>query len=320
MPGKKFNYKKFLIFCTVVLFVIVAIIFGILSLVNNIKYRNTYEYKFLDMGYTLEEEKVFEEKLNNNELNTILKSKYNSDIDNFVNEKYFLFKNLNNYLTYKKDNSNKKYSEVVSIINTEANIEWIDEEKDTDTSKNELMLVNRLYGLKKDYVPTNIIDAPLKYSYKGIKIDESILEDIVSLISSGKEVGYTFVISYGYRSYADQEKMYNSYVNSYGQSEADNIVARPGHSEYQTGFAFDLQPYNKVFDNAFESEEYTWLKENSYKYGFIMRLEQDKEEITGFTASPWKLRYVGVDAATKIHNEAITFEEYYAYYVIGDKK
>lgn len=319
MPGKKFNYKKFLIFCAVLIGIIVAIIYGISSLISGIKYKKTYEYKFINMGYTLEEEKVFEENLDNKELNTLLKNKYNSDTDNFVSEKYFLFKNINKYLDYKKENEDKKYSDIVTIINTEANIEWIDEEKSTDSSKNELMLVNRLYGLSSDYEPSNIIDAPLKYAYKGIKIDESILENIVSLIGSGKEAGYTYVISYGYRSYSDQEKMYNSYVNSYGQSEADEIVARPGHSEYQTGIAFDLQPYNKVFEDAFESEEYKWLNDNSYKYGFIMRLEKNKEDITGFTASAWKLRYVGVDAATKIHNESITFEEYYAYYVVGEK-
>ena len=320
MVGKKFNYYKFFIFCLTVLLIICGIIFGVLSLIGKIKYKNTYEYKLINIGYTAEEEKILENNLQDIELNALLNIKYNENIDDFVKEKYFLFKNLDEYLKYKSDNLKKTYSEIVTIINTETNIEWIDESKDTDTSKSTLMLVNRLYGLSSDYEPENIVNVPLKYAYSGMKIDESILENIISLINAGKELNYTFVVSSGYRPYSEQEKIYNNYVNSYGQSEADKKVARPGHSEYQTGISFDLQPYNKVFENAYESEEYEWLSENAYKYGFILRLPRDKENITGFSASPWKLRYVGEEASSIIYNEGITFEEYYAYYVVGDKK
>lgn len=318
MPGRKFNYYKFGAFCLIVLIIICAIIFGIASLINGIKYKKTYEYKFTQIGYSKEEEKVLESNLNNENLNKLLTEKYDSNIDDFIKEKYFMFKNLNKYLEYKNNNKKEEYSSVVSIINTEANIEWIDETKDTDTSKKDLMLVNRLYGLSSDYVPESIVDIPLRYAYTGKKIDGSILEYIIDLIEAGKEVGYTFVVGSGYRSYAEQEKIYNSYVSSYGQSEADKIVAKPGHSEYQTGISLDFQPYNKVFEDSFASEEYDWLSKNAYKFGFVLRLPKGEEDITGFSASAWRLRYVGKDAAKVIFDENITFEEYYAFYVIGD--
>ena len=97
------------------------------------------------------------------------------------------------------------------------------------------------------------------------------------------------------------------------------MVAKPGHSEYQTGITFDLQPYNKVFEDPYSSEEYDWLSKTAYKYGFILRLQKDKEKLTGFSSSAWKLRYVGVDAATIMYKENLSFEEYYAFYVIGEK-
>ncbi|UKI58801.1 MAG: hypothetical protein L6V81_05465 [Clostridium sp.] len=55
------------------------------------------------------------------------------------------------------------------------------------------MLVNRLYGLSKDYEPDDIIDVPVSISYSGVKISKSILENIEELIDAGKEAGYTFV-------------------------------------------------------------------------------------------------------------------------------
>ncbi len=319
MPGKKFNYYKFGAFCLVVLLIIGGIIFGIVSLINNIEYKKTFEYKFISIGYSLDEEKVLEGSLKEKELNELLSKKYDSDIDDFVKEKYFLYKNLNSYLEYKKDNNKENYSNIVSIINSEANIEWIDINKDTDTSKNELMLVNRLYGLSSDFEPSDLVSVPLRYAYSGNKISGFILENIIDLNGAGGESGYTFLVSSGYRSYSDQEKMYNNYADSYGESEADKIVAKPGHSEYQTGISFDFQPYNKVFDDAYSSDEYKWLKDNAYKYGFILRFQKGTEDITGFNASAWRIRYVGKEAAKIIYDENITFEEYYAYYVIGDK-
>ncbi|UKI58800.1 MAG: M15 family metallopeptidase [Clostridium sp.] len=122
-------------------------------------------------------------------------------------------------------------------------------------------------------------------------------------------------LSDGYRSYEAQEKMFESYKNSYGYEEADKNVARPGHSEYQTGISFQIVPYNKVFDKPRESEEYLWLRDNAYKYGFIFRYPEDKKDITLFDSYTWRLRYVGTDVASIIENEKICFEEYYAYFV-----
>lgn len=57
------------------------------------------------------------------------------------------------------------------------------------------------------------------------------------------------------------------------------------------------------------------LIENAYKYGFILRYPKDKEGITGFSYDAWRLRYVGTNISRIIHNENITFDEYYAYYI-----
>lgn len=319
MTVRKFNYVRFGIFIAIVLAILIAIIVGISSLVSHIKYTKTYEYKLINIGYSKEESDIINSKLNNTEIDELLKLEYNKDYVSFINEKYFLYSNLDKYLEYKKNNKSYDNSKVISIINTEANIDWFDNEKETDTSLNELMLVNRLYGLNKEYEVEDVVTIPSKYAYSGNKISESILDDIMALADDAKENGYTFVVSGSYRSYKDQEKLYNSYVNSMGKSEADKVVARPGHSEYETGLSFGFVPYNKQYssDKAVLSEEYLWLKENAHNYGFIFRFESGKEYLTGFNADTWRLRYVGEEAASIIYANNLTFEEYYAYYVKG---
>lgn len=315
MVVRKFNYYRFFIFIGVILGVLFCIIFYSVKFIKNYNYKKTYEYKLLSAGYNEEEVKIIKNKLSDDKVDLLLKDKYNKNVVSFIKEKYFIYNNLSKYIEYKKDNKNDTYTHIVAIINSEANIEWLDNEKETDVSKGELMLVNRLYGLPKDYEPNDIIDVPVSISYSGVKISKSILDNIEALIDAGKEAGYTFVLSDGYRSYTAQEKMFDSYKNSYGYEEADKNVARPGHSEYQTGISFQIVPYNKVFDKPKESAEYLWLHDNAYKYGFIFRYPEDKKDITLFDSYTWRLRYVGSEAAGIINSEGISFEEYYAYFI-----
>lgn len=315
MKVRKFNYYRFFIFIGVTLGILFCIIFYSIKFIKDYNYKKTYDYKLLSAGYSEEEVKVIKDKFSNDKIDILLKEKYDKNVVSFIKEKYFIYNNLSKYMEYKKKNKNDTYTHVVSIINTEADVEWLDNEKETDTSKGNLMLVNRLYGLSKDYEPEDIIDVPVSISYSGVKISKSILENIEELIEAGKEAGYTFVLSDGYRSYEAQKKMFESYKNSYGYEEADRNVARPGHSEYQTGISFQIVPYNKVFDKPRESTEYLWLKDNAYKYGFIFRYPEDKKDITLFDSYTWRLRYVGTDSASIIENEKICFEEYYAYFV-----
>lgn len=311
MVVRKFNYYRFFVFIVILISIIVFSI----KMISDYNYKKTDEYKLLNVGYNEEEIKVIKDKLSDDKIESLLKVKYNKNIILFIKEKYFIYKNLSKYLDYKDKNKDDTFTHIVAIVNTEADVEWLDNEKETDTSKNELMLVNRLYGLSKDYEPDDIIDVPVSISYSGVKISKSILSNIEELISAAKDEGYIFVLSDGYRSYADQEKMFNNYKNSYGYEEADKNVARPGHSEYQTGISFQIVPYNKVFEKPRESEEYKWLKDNAYKYGFIFRYPEDKKDITLFDSYTWRLRFVGTDASSIIESEKISFEEYYAYFV-----
>ena len=122
--------------------------------------------------------------------------------------------------------------------------------------------------------------------------------------------GLNIYLSSGYRSYSTQNTIYNRYVKRDGLAKADTYSARPGHSEHQTGLAFDVNTINDTFHNTPEAK---WLAANCYKYGLILRYPKGKTNETGYKYESWHFRYVGVDLATKLYNNGdwITLESYF---------
>ena len=158
-----------------------------------------------------------------------------------------------------------------------------------------VLIVNKTYSLPEEYgsgLTTNTTNA-----FNSMKKDAS------------KE-GLNLYISSGYRSYYTQKTLYNNYVARDGVANADTYSARAGHSEHQTGLAFDLNTIDESFANTKEGK---WVSDNCYKYGLILRYPKGKDNITGYMYESWHLRYVGVELATKLYNNGnwITLEEYY---------
>ena len=141
------------------------------------------------------------------------------------------------------------------------------------------------------------------------------------MIQAAKEDGVTLAICSPYRDYDRQVMLFERKVKSYlrqGKSKeeayelASQTVAIPGTSEHQAGLAFDFISDDYVtLDAGFaDCDAGKWLKENGYKYGFILRYPEGKESITDIEFEPWHYRYVGVEAATEIMSQGICLEEY----------
>ena len=122
--------------------------------------------------------------------------------------------------------------------------------------------------------------------------------------------GLSLYIVSGFRSYSTQEGLFNYYVSIDGQEAADTYSARAGHSEHQSGLAFDL---NSTEDDFYGTPEAAWLDKHCYEYGLIVRYPQGKEGETGYIYEPWHLRYVGTELAEKLYNggDWITMEDYF---------
>ena len=60
-----------------------------------------------------------------------------------------------------------------------------------------------------------------------------------------------------------------------------------------------------------ETKPGKWLKENSWKYGFILRYENGTQDVVGYEYEPWHFRYVGKDVAATYHESGVrTYEEF----------
>ncbi len=160
------------------------------------------------------------------------------------------------------------------------------------TFVDDILIVNKTYSLPRDYAPG---------------VSEVAVNAFNRMSAAAAEDGISLWINSSYRSYEEQEALYNSYVEERDRDEADKVSSRPGHSEHQTGLAFDVN------DTSFEFEDTDaagWLREHCCEYGFIIRFPEGKEAFTGYSYEPWHIRYLGKKIATEVTESGLSLEEY----------
>lgn len=173
-------------------------------------------------------------------------------------------------------------------------------------------LVNKHLYLEESFIPQNLSNLSI-YAINYIKRTDEVMQANTTALMALEEMaiqasieGIELIVYSAYRSYQKQEYLY--YVVN---SENDFYSARPGHSEHQTGLVFDISDsIHGLTENFKYSSSYTWLLENSYKYGFILRYPKSKEDKTLFKYEPWHFRYVTKSIATYMHNNDLCLEEY----------
>lgn len=176
---------------------------------------------------------------------------------------------------------------------------------------NGILFVNKTHPLSETYRPfPDVGDGPSIY----LLPEAQAAYD--AMLKDATVQGFSFYICSGYRSFAYQNTLFQSYAASVGEAQAATFSAKSGQSEHQTGLAMDVcSPANpeSILQPSFE---YTpagkWLADNSWRYGFILRYPKGKEAVTGYQFEPWHFRYVGTAAAAEIGpNPTTTLEEYF---------
>lgn len=174
---------------------------------------------------------------------------------------------------------------------------------------NPLILVN-----SENAFPDNVNLNLVKFQEK--EVSDIIYNDLVDMYNDALKDNITLKVNNAYRSKKQQTQMFNNKMQSYqneGYTEEKAYeqtmltVQAPGHSEHETGLAIDFSNEGHYDENE---QMWEWLKNNAYKYGFILRYPQDKYKITKIDYEPWHYRYVGKKAAKEITNQNITLEEY----------
>ena len=175
------------------------------------------------------------------------------------------------------------------------------------------VIINKANPISEETVQNYTIISVEDNIYNGIKLEEETYRNYLKLKENLKERGYYINIRSGFRTFNESKIIYNSYEKEKGSSYAEKYVAKPGTSEHNTGLAFDfiISSNKNVYKTDYESDEYFYLENIAYLYGFIIRYPKEKEDITGYNYEPWHLRYVGADLAKYLKKNNLTLEEYY---------
>jgi D-alanyl-D-alanine carboxypeptidase len=177
--------------------------------------------------------------------------------------------------------------------------------------------VNKQRALPTSYTPANLVVPNVPLRANATTMQSHLRADAAAaleqLFAGARAEGLHLALISGYRSAAYQTTVYNSAVRSVGQAAADQAVARPGHSEHQTGLAADIGRTDDACDIAAcfgDTAEGRWVAAHAPDYGFIVRYPAGRESLTGYQYEPWHMRYVGPDAARALTTANQILEEY----------
>lgn len=265
----------------------------------------------LEIGYSSSDINNIYKSLNTESINLLLENDYLKDISNIINLNYFHEDYLKRYLTYnqKKDLT---YENLITYVNI-----GLDKNYYTDVNKisnlDDLqIIVNKYNVLPSDYVPNDLEAINNKYN-RGFnnKMRHAARIAFEEMCEAALKDNITIYSGSAYRSYNYQLNLYNRYVSIDGKEKAETYSARAGYSEHQTGLATDIMNAKLDYISA-SDKEYTWLVNNSYKYGFNLRYPKEKENITGYMYEEWHFRYLGKEIATYLYENGLTYDEYVA--------
>ena len=169
------------------------------------------------------------------------------------------------------------------------------------------VVVNKKHCMQPlNYSPADLVTS------NGATLSEKAITAFNQMFAAAAAAGQPFSVTSSFRSYTTQVTTYSHWVSISGQAGADTYSARPGYSEHQTGFAFDVAAGSCTLDCFGSTTQYTWFQQNAANYGFIQRYYAGYEAITGYKAEEWHYRYVGVDVAKDMQAKGVkTLEQYW---------
>lgn len=159
-------------------------------------------------------------------------------------------------------------------------------------------VVNKSRPLPTDYVPAGLV------AVDTVQLRSEAADALAGLRAAAAAEGVEFTVISGYRSAQRQGEVYDGWVEQVGQERADQVSARAGYSEHQTGLAVDLgsstDPDCDLQDCFADTVEGRWLTAHAEDFGFVVRYTEQNQDATGYSPEGWHLRFVGADVIAEL--------------------
>ena len=179
---------------------------------------------------------------------------------------------------------------------------------------NYTVLVNKDNKIKEKYLEKINLVETKDINNEIIKIEKETYKSYLELKKYLENINIYIGITSAYRTFSNQEELYNKYVNEKGLEYTKTHVAESYFSEHHTALALDI---GILINNKYTDEEnektisiFEEIHKHLFEFGFILRYPKGKETITNYSYEPWHIRYVGNIAAKIICDNKLTLEEY----------
>lgn len=174
----------------------------------------------------------------------------------------------------------------------------------------DLLLVNKDHPVPDDLNPESeavslvrnpeLIDGFFGVPDNTVQLSPRLVDKFRTMVKDAAQEGVVhFLISSGYRNEVKQEELY--------RTMGAQLALPAGHSEHNLGLSLDIGSSQAEMNHAPEGK---WLKNHSWKYGFILRYPEDKTAVTGIQFEPWHFRYVGLPHSAIMWEKNLVLEEY----------
>ncbi len=175
-------------------------------------------------------------------------------------------------------------------------------------------LVDTHFRLPADYAPPDLVSTEQAGLNGGQRIRSIVIPHLKALAQAAAAAGHPIAVQSGYRSYQTQVATFQYWVKVDGYAYALKSSARAGHSEHQLGTAMDLRAKGGKAPWDYQDWAATptggWVAKNAWRFGFVMSYPKGHEADTCYIYEPWHYRYLGVQAAKRIHDQNLTARAY----------
>lgn len=173
-----------------------------------------------------------------------------------------------------------------------------------------LLLINAAHPLRQERTAADMAE------FRGVLLDAAVVPSLRRLFEAAGADGKITAVS-GFRSHAEQSRLYAECLAENGRAFTENYVALPGCSEHESGLAVDLAEIKERIDPVRPDFPYSGvcqkLREKAPYYGWIQRYEKGKGALTRIAEEPWHFRYVGYPHSRIMAKTGMCLEEYTAY-------